>query len=420
MPDQILRDVGPLQLTAGDLLFAAVVLGWMYARRHRSVLRVRLSSKWLVLGVCVGCFLAFELALAYANAAGFHPMIFLLSRDWFYIPFGYLMILDILRRFTADEIGQYVGVLSLFTTCLMVVYIASALGAPVYPYPKYLTTSVADTAIIRDFTTFPIWMGLAWAYYLSQPKRTGWAFVALAVLAAGTLLSYTRSLILELAAIAVLAVILQMVQQARRVRAVVLAAVAVAFLGILLVGGPVLAPAQYKYLTARFGEIDQPGKVLSKNDSLEYRLQLFQGAQKAGAQVSPLLGTHLFDPATSATTQQHGSYDSDWIRIVFYTGWAGVAALAIPLVLAIISGARGFLGGGGLGGSSTLLLTAVLATVFSFAVRFTGLVYFWWPAVSLFPVALVAYGLGIPAVGSARDSGASVPHHVPLELGSLR
>jgi len=420
VPDQVLRQVGPLELTAGDVLFAALVLGWLYARQRRAALRVRLSSKWVVLGVCVAYFLALELALVYANAGGFHPMLILLSRNWFYIPCGYLLTLDILRRFTADETAQYVGVLSLFTTCLMVLYIASALGAPIYPYSKYLATSFAGTAIIRDFTTFPIWMGLAWAYYLSQPKRSAWAYVALAVLAAGTLLSYTRSLILELAVVVLLVVILQMVQQARRAQALIIAVVAVAFLGILLVGGPVLAPAQYKYLGARLGEVDQPGKALSNANVRQYRLQLFERAQKAGAQVDHLLGAGLLDPTTSVASQQYNSYDSDWIRIVYYTGWAGVAVLAMPLVLAIVWGVKRFVSRGGSAGSGTLLLTGVLATVFSFAVRFTGQVYFWWPAVSLFPVALVAYGLGIPAVGSARDSGASVPHRVLPELGGSR
>jgi len=396
VPDQVLRQVASASVTTGDVLFATVVLGWLYARQRRPAVCARLSSRWLVLGVCIGYFLAFELVLTLLHPGGFHPSLLASTRDWFYIPIGFILTLDVLRRFTAQEIVQYVSVLSLFTTCLMVLYIASALRLPVYPYPKYLVTSFSGTTIIRDFTTFPIWLGLAWAYYLSQAKRSVWAFAALAVLAVGTLLSYTRSLILGLAVIVVLAVILQMVHKGRRARALAIAAAGVAGLAIFFVGGPVLAPAQYAFLANRMGEVNQPGQVLSASN-VQSRIKAFSRAQQVGARVDSVFGAGLFDPATSARTRNYNSSDSDWIRIVYRTGLAGVIVLAIPLLLTIIWGLGGFLRLGDSAERGTLLLTGVLATTFSIATRFTSLTYFWWPALSLFSVALVAYAVGIPA-----------------------
>jgi len=417
VPDQTVRQVASVSMTTGDVLFAALVLGWVYARRRRPILRTRLSSRWMVLGVCVAFFLALELALALTNATSFHPVLIASTRDWFYIPLGFFLTLDVLRRFTAHEIAQYVSALSLLTTSLMALYIAQALRLPVYPYPKFLVTAFSGTTIIRDFTTFPIWTGLAWAHYLSRPKGNAWVFAALAVLATGTLLTYSRSTIVELAAIVVLAVILQAIHQGRRASALVVAVAGVALLGIFLVGGPVLVPAQYGYLGVRFGKIDQAGQALS-DPNLQSRIKDFGRAQQPSARVDHLLGAGLFDPATSAATQPYriyNSYDSDWIRVVYRTGWAGVAVLAMPLVLAIIWGVGGFLSKGGSAESDTLLLTGVLVTVFSFAGTFTGLGYFWWPALSLFPVALVAYATGFPAVAAA----ASNPARLQRELGRL-
>jgi len=54
---------------------------------------------------------------------------------------------------------------------------------------------------------------------------------------------------------------------------------------------------------------------------------------------------------------------------------------------------------------------------FSFAISFTALAYLWWPALSLFSVALIAYAMGIPVVRSARGSSASAPHRESQELG---
>lgn len=403
VPDQVLRQVASVSITTGDVLFGVVVLGWVYARRRRPAPRVRLSSRWTILGVGIAYFLALELALSFTNSASFHPTLVLSPRDWFYIPCGYLLTLDILRRFTADEIVEYVGILSLFATCLMVLYIVSALGLPVYPFPKHLDTSSLGIAIVRDFTTFPIWIGLAWAYYLSHPKKSVWVFAALAVLAAGTLLTYTRSLTLILAASAGLAIALLIARRGQRRRALFVAAASAALAVAVLVGGPALAPTQYGYLSARFASSAQSGSVLT-GGTLGGRIDWFKQAHAAGSLVDPVFGAGLFAPS-EGNGRSFDSYDSDWIRIVFRTGWAGVVVFAVPLILAIWWGVWAFLRQGSSSTASRLLLTAVLATTFYALGRFTTITYFWWPALSLFPVALIAHAAGRPLAGAAPASG---------------
>lgn len=388
-PDQILKQVSSLSFTTGDLVFVLLVLGWSYACRRRRKPRLRLSPKWAILGLCVLFFLALDYALTSTNADGIHVTQLLATRDWFYIPVGYLLALDLFRRFTVAEIEDYVGVLCLFSTCLMVLYIAAALNVPIYPYPKYLTTSFGGSTIIRDFTTLPLWAGLAWCYYLAQTKKSWWTFVALAVLICGALLSYTRSLVLTLVLTAVLATVLMTMRRGQRNHAVTIVIAGSLLALVVIVGGPIVAPAQFGYFQNRLSPVSTVQGAMNAPNSVA-RETLFKQATRAGEAVDRLFGAGLFDATPNSDALQYRSYDSDWIRIVYRTGPLGVVVFAAPLGLALWWGLKELLRHGALRPTDPLLMTGVLVTVVSLILRFTGLTYFWWPALSLFPLALIA------------------------------
>lgn len=391
VPDQVL--LSPMSIKTSDLVFAMLALGWLYARRSRPTPCVGVRARWAWLAGLLAVFLALEYALAFSGAAGFHPMTVLPTRDWVCIPLGYLMTLDILRRFSARETAEYVGVLCLLSTLLMVLYIASALGVPVYPYPKYFTTAYGGVAITRDFTTLPIWSGLAWGYYLSRQEKTGWVMAALAVLTAGTLLTYTRSLVLIAVGVAVLAALLSVAHRDLRARAlVVLGPVLLLVLGVVI-AGPAVMPAQFGYLASRFSTLQLSGTSIADRN-ISIRMQRFETARQAAALVDPVFGAGLVDASPDENGQQYNSYDSDWIRILYRTGWAGVVVFLAPLVLGLWWGAREFLTQPAGGPTHRLLLMGVLAASYALATRFTGMVYFWWPALSLFALAVVAYASG--------------------------
>lgn len=396
--DQGVPGLSPASM--GDVVFAVVVSGWLYARHRRPVPRVRFSAGWFALGVGFFIFLALELALSLTNGGGLHPTVVLETRYWFYIPCGYLVALDVLRRFTLGEVQEYIGVLSILTTCLAVLYIASALNVPVYPYAKYQTSVVSGTTIIRDFQTVPAWLFLAWGYFLSQSKKNIWTFAALAVLACAVILTYTRTSIGVLVFTVPLVAGLLMVRRGRRSRGIVAVAagVAVAVLAWGLL--PTVLPAQFDFLQSRIRGLDGLQSVLAE-PNFKFRNDSFETARRAGALADPYFGAGLFDASPGINGSQYYHVgDGDIQRVVYRTGLIGVVVFAalyiVGLLWTFVSIARRRL-------SSTaenLILTGMVTTL-AWGVSFWGgSVFFWWPPLSLFSVALIACAAGVPVVAA--------------------
>jgi hypothetical protein len=404
LPDQALVQAHSVSLMTGDLMFAALALGWLYARRRRAVPQVRMSARWSSLGALLAAFVVVELAATLASADGFQPMDFLTTRNWFYIPLGYLMTLDILRRFSRDEVLEFVRVLCLVTTCLTPLYIASALGAPIYPYPKAVVVAYEGASIVRDFATLPWWFGLAWCYYLSRWRWNWWTVLALGVLAGGALASYTRSIIVMLLVTTVIAAAFHVVHRGGRVRTFVVVIVSVALAWVAVAGVSVVAPSQYAFLQGRFADVQTPESVLTA-PNVASRVSYFRQARIAGSLVDPVFGAGLYGVPGDAGRPFVGTYDSDWIRLIYYSGWAGIVVFAAPLLLALWWGGSAARKEPTSSVTGTLLLTGVLTTALWFGLRFMSTSYFYWPALSLFGVTLIAYATARPVATTVSIQG---------------
>ena len=392
-------------LTTGDMVFVILGLGLLYARRLRPAPRADVRARWVWLAAVLVIFIVLELALTLSNQA-FHPTRVLPVRDWLFIPIGYVMMLDILRRFSAREVEEYLGGLCLVTTLLMVLYIASALNVPVYPYAKYFTTTYGGVTITRDFSTLPLWAGVAWAYYLSRPMKSWRVLAALGILAIGMILTYTRSVVLVEAGVAVLAALLHMAHRDLRSRSLAVAGpLLLLMVGVVLVTAAVL-PAQYGYLQSRFQLIRIGGGTSVSDRNLGLRTMAFEAARRAGAEVDPVFGAGLFDSSPNGSGYVHDSADSDWIRIIFRAGWAGVAVFLAPLLIGLWWGVRQFLTEpADHVPRRVILLTGLLSLSGALGLQFTGLMYFMWPVLSLFALALVAYAASLPALSDSAASG---------------
>jgi hypothetical protein len=203
--------------------------------------------------------------------------------------------------------------------------------------------------------------------------------------------------------VAVMATILPMILRGQLARALVVG-VGAALAGIVvLVAGPAAAPAQSTYLQGRFATVSSPAQALNE-PNVSSRIERFKDAQRAGVHTDRVFGASFYEISPTSESLRHRSYDGDWIRVAYYTGPAGLVALATPLILGVSWGVWGYARRKNAAGTGTLLLAGVLATVYAAGWSSVGLVYFWWPALSLFPLALIAYAMGFPAVAADASS----------------
>jgi hypothetical protein len=297
-----------------------------------------------------------------------------------------------------------------------VLYIASALNVPLYPYQKHQTLVMGGTTIIRDFTTVPAWLFLAWGYFLSQPKKTPWTLVALGVLACAEILNYTRTAIGMLVVTAALVACLMLVRQGRRRRGVVVGAAGAVVAALALSLLPAVLPAQMSFLQSRFEGLEGAKGILA-DPTFNSRFVGFSTARRTGALTDPLFGAGLFDASPLTNGDQYFSGDGDIQRVVYRTGVTGVVVFVAPFMMALFV-AIGSLARRGLNiAAEGLMLTGAVWTlvcVFSFL---GGGIFFWWPPLSLLGVALIAHATGFP-VATPRAVSVGGPLRQPGRVAS--
>lgn len=390
LPTTAVFSLAGKSLTSQDLVFASLGVGWLLARRWRSECGRPEIHGWWVFGGLLAFFLGVEVLLGLVTAGAFSPMAVIDTREWFYIPLGFMLMLDMFRRLTAQDMLQIIGAVSRVTVVLTILYIAEALGADVYPYEAYQTVTFRGATIIRDFTTLSIWMGLALAYWISRPRLTWEVGASLIVLTAGCFFSYTRSLMLVALLMVVTGLLVSIWKRGDLRRAASIAATGTVLLVLVALVLPVVVPAQYAFFASRWRDVGSSGSP-AQVTNLGLRLDAFGRSRQAGAAVDPLMGIGLITPDSSTTLST--SYDSDWITIVYRFGLVGLIVFGIPLVAALILAARSLPRRSGQleNGLSLLLLLFVIWTILT---RFVTIVYIWWLPLGLLAVALVATDSG--------------------------
>lgn len=392
-----------------DILVLALVGGWLYAMRVRPRPRLRSLHGWRFFIACLAGFLALELALSVFDSGTFDAAAIAGTRVWFYIPLGFMLTVDTFRRFSKDEVLEFLGFVSWLTVFVMLVYSAAALGWSLYPYPKYLSLTIEGTLIVRDFTTFPFWTGLAIAYFLTLPRHGPKAVLALTLLALGCFFTYTRSYVLGAVFVTLVYIVLTAMIGHRGLRTIAYVVAAAAILVGLGVALALLAPTQLGYFQARMQEIGSPVKIATVGN-VQFRTDQFARAYEAGADTSALFGAGLIDDVPAAIQARYLSYDSDWTYMVNRLGPVGLGFMALPLLVAVVACIRTIAGRSGLGASKQLGMLLLLMLVFAVMMRFFSILTLWWYPFGLWSVALVALnssGAFVPSGAPSGDRGVS-------------
>ena len=379
-------------VTIQDGLILMVFLGWFWTKLARPWPKRMAKNEWFALGVLMFAFLAFEVVLMLIRdgAGGLSNTIY--ARQWFYIPLGYLLMLDTYRRYSREEVLDFIRFLSVASALLMFLYIPSELGVNIYPFTRHVENLSSGATLIRDFYTFPFWTGLAVAYWSSRSRQSLVSILALVLLGVGAFFSYTRSIVglLVLTPLAAAALYAIRPRNIGRVVAIV-SVVAVGLFGATIVL-PRVASSQYSLFVSRTSELAQSGANPTNVATAAGRITEFVQGYRYGASVDSLFGAglgHSGAASTSGVAPEKVTWDSDWVDIVQSVGVVGLVVLALPLLGGLVAGLIAFFKRRDAVGQQ-LSLTILLFVFWTIASRFVGIYYQWWFALALWGIALVA------------------------------
>ena len=331
--------MAPLVLDLDDVLFGGMVLAWVYVRQKRPMCQ-RLT--WRPDLLTVTLFLALLVVV--------HPPLALLNgvdlfralragRQWFYLPLNIFIWVDVFRRFTRDEVLQWLGSLSLLTVLVTPLYVLSAVGFAIYPYEPYVVEVSGTGRIVRDYMTYPGWYRYALAFYLVQlvdGLHRARVLLAVGAIIIGVLFSFTRTYIVLALVQVSIALLFALIVRKGAFRVLPWFVIAAAATAIVIVSLNSFFPEHVEYMRQRFVGLQTYG--LSEVN-VRGRLDTVQMAIAYVRSVGPVFGSGFAASVKPGLFPDLGGVyvaDTSWNVFAMRLGWSGVAVMG--LILATFTG----------------------------------------------------------------------------------
>lgn len=306
----------------------------LVVRRHRPS-AVRLMRLAPETGVSAALICWIGLGVVASLAAGYRmPEAVRMAATFTYPLAGYFLWLDILRRFSREEIMMFVRFLALSSAPLMILYCLQEIGYKTYPFAPNATYA---GGLARDFETLTPFVFLAFGYLLAWPVRRVWWGLATACAVMALLLTYTRWMVVAAAVCLGLAVLAQMVGQ-RSIGSRISATLGVI---VVVIGSAAtvlaLSPAAWDLLTARLSTVPQ---IPSDANALSRASSWMTALDTMRARGDLALGAGFLPPFRWAeyglTAVTHGQMgDVMWPSVLITMGIVGVVGFAVLLVVAL-------------------------------------------------------------------------------------
>ena len=437
-PATVLFQGGNYAITVQDLLFGLVLMVWVYSYRGRKI-KSRFFShpgSWIVSLWIMFLFWEFLVNIMDPSMQ-LKPGLVIDARTWFYFPFSLMLWVDTYQRYSREEFLEALGVLSLLVAgCSLLFILDIVAGVDIYPNTGFYDQA-GGVALYRDYINIAsFWLGLVFLYFLLVPRSRLIYIGGLAIIALANILTYTRSRLIMLVSVVALAAIFLLAKNllvaiykkngfpaadfqrahppAGKARIIPRSNLVVFLLGGLPALGllalavfPMILPAQWSFVLARFGQSMLPTETDSQT-SLSVRWLYFMNAWRDGAVYNEWFGNGLI--LHNARTGWW-SFDSDWIHIVYHFGVAGVIVFALPLLWAAWKSMSAFFAQRD-PVAERLALLLLLLNITGIISRFTGIVYLWWFPLSTLPIALTIIESG-RLWRSARETVAVSPRLAP-------
>jgi hypothetical protein len=331
--------MGSPALGLAEVTALATVVAWLVVRQFRpSAVRLRRLAPEAI--VCAAILVWIGIGVAQSLASGYRLQEVVRTAMGFAYPvLGYFLWVDILRRFAREEILQLVRFLALSSLPFLVLYCLQELGYRVYPYTP---NSSYPGGLARDFATLTPFVFLAYAYVLAWPERRLWWGLAAGCTTMALLLTYTRWIVVTVAACLCLAVVAHAFDRrsiASRFSAASSALIAGAGAVLAVVA---LSPAAWNLVTTRLSTVT----YIQTEANAESRVSFLSDALALLRTRGELaLGAGFLPPyrwaehgLTSMANRQMG--DIMWPSVALAMGVAGLVGFAGLLVIACARAAR--------------------------------------------------------------------------------
>jgi hypothetical protein len=393
----------PITLRREDIVFFMLVGVWWYVRQRRQRFKVvSLKLDTLLLGILLVLFVI-QPPFKWIMGDPVYGSTLVFMARYCYIVFAFFLWMDIFRRFTREEVWQLVRAISIATALLMIFYIISSIGVKIYPFEAYRTYYERSVIIVRDFNTFPLWTGLALAYFLLSTKSVESRFrilLFLSILIIGSILTLTRTIIIVMMVMVCTVILYQgLIEKSFKGITILVSILAIGTLIVSIMTYSFFMP-NVELFSKRFEEIGAYGLIYTPN--VQGRLNDFLETLRYVIDIDPIFGFGFYSSGQwSLFPNIFGVYviDSMWHQLVKDTGISGIICIGLLLAVLFMYSIR-------LCFKHELEkrkmgIFLVLAMIWGIGLSFIGQSYVVFAAGSVFPLALAAV--------EARDGWAVSP-----------
>lgn len=384
---------GGIGLGPHDILLILQFIGWWYIRVKRPDSRPISKNVGYRIGLIVLFYYGFLLLSSLPFADRLFSRQILYFPRIFFLPIGFLLMLDTYRRFSRNEILMLLRDLSFVTVFLSCLYILNATySSSIYEIWDTTSTCVTKSGILRNYGAYPYWALMALIYFVSSPGFQTGKVLSICILLLASLFYYSRAFLL----IALLLIVFGhffILAKKRNISSVVAPAIVIIVLLILFPIAKELFPVRFDYFSQRF----EPMKALEINSvhSVASRIDKFKIAWMAINRASVLTGSPAYGAADRPYAWVGGSYDSDYYPVIVFTGIIGVVLYLVPQLLAL--GASVFLiskRNGDSFGSFRMSLIAGLYILGGLIWSIVSINYMYFPTLSTFALVLISLEAG--------------------------
>ena len=253
------------------------------------------------------------------------PMLYLLA--------GYFMVRGIISHSSRPEVMRFIDALVVVNTLAAVLFIAhQGLHVSIYEGTEYRVLIVNGERLTRTFYFMPQLLILSLAVTFVRRRWNLWTYLIVAINLIAVWISYTRSLVLIVAAIALFVLAVRLLRRHEggiAVRRLLSIAAVVAVVAVVAVA---VFPTETSYFFERFGQTEQ-GQGTDKN--LNIRRIKWDRTYEWAKEVDPVMGVGFASTSQHPYTASMLIMQSDiiWVPVLFWLGLAGVVAFAALYLL---------------------------------------------------------------------------------------